>query len=647
MKNTTQNILFAIVFTVSFISFGQDRKEQKAEDKFEDYAFMDAISSYEDLVQKGYTSEEIYKNLGNANYNNAKYDAASQWYEKLINHDGATVEPEYLYRYAQSLKSLEKYDESDDWMQKFEDAKANDYRVTKFNENMDYLKKIKESSGRYTIENLKINSKVSDFAPSFYKNLLVFSTARDTGITSKNIHQWNEKSFLNLYSADISDSSGVMHPQRFSKKLNTKTHESSTTFSKDGDIVFFTRNNSENGGFERDAEGISRLKLYRAVLRDDEWTDITELPFNSDDYSIAHPALSPDGTKLYFASDMPGTLGASDIFMVKINNDGTYGKPVNLGDKINTEARENFPFVTQTNVLYFSSDGHPGLGGLDVFATKVEDLESAYVANVGEPVNSEQDDFSFIIDENTGKGFFASNREGGMGSDDIYGFLETQPLQLTCNTAIQGIVKDEKTGNPLPGTKLWMTNSNGATIAETVSEADGTFTMDGGCEKGKYKVLAVKEDYEDGETPFELATSETPEVTVLLKPIRKAAAVGTDLTKVLNLKPIYFDLNKAVIREDAKIELNKVLEYMNTYPEVKIAIGSHTDSRGRDSYNLSLSDKRAKSTVAYLISKGINSSRITGQGYGESKLVNDCGNGVKCSKAEHELNRRSEFIVVE
>lgn len=643
MKKTLLFITIAFVtFPIAF--YGQ---EEKAADKYANYAFVDAIESYEDLVQKGYTSQEIYKNLGNANYYNANYPTAAEWYSKLMELEDAEIEAEYLYRYAQSLKSLKKYDESDKLMQKFESKKAKDYRVEKFNKNTDYLEKIEEMSGRYEIENLPINSESSDFAPSFNRSMLIFSTARDTGITSRNIHKWNDKSFLNLYSSDLSENGELVNLKKFSKKLNTKTHESSTAFTKDGNTVYFTRNNSENGSFARDEEGISRLKIYKATLENEEWENVTELPFNSDDYSVAHPTLNHDETILYFASDMPGTLGASDIFMVNINADGTFGKPKNLGKEINTEARETFPFITESNVLYFASDGHPGLGGLDVFATKIEDLENIFIVNVGKPVNSQSDDFSFIINEKTGKGYFASNRSGGIGSDDIYSFTETSSIKLSCNSAISGTVKDEKTEGVIANAELSVLDENGAIIAKTFSEENGSFSMDGNCSKGSFKILASRENYEDGMHFFETTTADAYDLTVLLTPIRKAAAVGTDLAKVLDLKPIYFDLNKSKIRPDAMIELNKILEYMKIYPNVKIAIGSHTDSRGRDGYNLSLSERRAKSTVDYLVSNGIDASRITGQGYGESKLVNRCSNGVKCSNAEHELNRRSEFIVVE
>ncbi|MGS0527451.1 hypothetical protein ACU8V7_21985 [Zobellia nedashkovskayae] len=298
-------------------SQAQDKKIRKADTKFTNYSYASAISSYEDLVADGYTEEEVFKNLGNANYLNANYQEASDWYGQLFQLGITDIDPEYMYRYAQTLKSLEKYDASDVWMNKFKTARSNDQRALAFGNNQDYLEQIEERSGRYELKNLGLNSKVSDFAPSFYGKDLVFSTARDSGLISKNIHRWNNGAFLNLYKASGDDQGNFTELDKLDRKLNKKTHESSTAFTKDGQTMYFTRNNSNNGKFSRDEEGISRLKIFRADLIDEEWGNIVELPFNGDSYSVAHPTLNNDETKLYFASDMPGTARESDIFSVE------------------------------------------------------------------------------------------------------------------------------------------------------------------------------------------------------------------------------------------------------------------------------------------------------------------------------------------
>ena len=640
-------ILFCTTL-LTIIGNAQEKQIEKANSKFDSYNYEDAISSYEELIAKGYSTDRVYKNLGNANYFNANYEAAANWFGKLVAMDDIEVDPEYFYKYAQSLKSLKKYEESDAWMRKFEATKEQDNRGKLFLESEDYLTKIKENSGRYTLKNSGINSKASDFAPAFNGSQLVFSTARDSGITSKNIHLWTGKSFLNLYTAAIVDNKELNDATPLSKKLNKKTHESSTAFTKDGKTMYFTRNNSENGSFSRDDEGVSRLKIYKATLIDNQWDNITELPFNSDSYSVAHPTLSPDESKLYFASDMSGTIGASDIFMVTINPDGSYGAPVNLGAKINTEARETFPFITASNKLYFASDGHPGHGGLDIFALDLETVENGVIQNVGAPVNSEEDDFTFIINESNSKGYFASNRKEGVGSDDIYSFTENIPLNFSCITALKGIVKDEKTNEVLPDARLTVLNSNGEIIAQGMSDSKGNFNLEGDCAKGDYTIVATKADYK--ETKFNFTNKGGAEITnleIALKSSIDEAAMGDDLAKKLNLEKIYFDFDKSIIRRDAQVIMEKVVAYLKQYPNTKILIGSHTDSRANDNYNLALSNRRAKATLNYLTTQGIDTNRLTAEGFGETKLTNNCNNQTQCSEEQHQLNRRSEFIVIE
>ena len=631
---------------MAMASQAQEKKIRKADTKFTNYSYASAIQSYEDLVEDGYTEEEIFKNLGNANYLNANYQEASNWYGQLFQLGITDIDPEYMYRYAQTLKSLEKYDASDVWMNKFKTARSNDQRALAFGNNEDYLEQIEERSGRYELKNLGLNSKVSDFAPSFYGKDLVFSTARDSGLVSKNIHRWNNGAFLNLYKATGDDQGNFTELDKLDRKLNKKTHESSTAFTKDGKTMYFTRNNSNNGKFSRDEEGISRLKIYRADLIDEEWGNIVELPFNGDSYSVAHPTLNNDETKLYFASDMPGTAGESDIFSVEINDDGTFGAPQNLGPQINTEARETFPFVTASDILYFSSDGHPGLGGLDVFGTDLKN-DSGKVLNVGRPLNGEEDDFSYIVNEETKKGYFASNRKGGQGNDDIYSFVEKEPLDFTCHTNITGVVKDKKTGALLANATIKVYDTKKNLIASSETDANGAFAMEGNCEDGNYKVVATKTDYDEGDKIFATVNAkDATGIEVVLAQTDKSAPIGTDLAKYLNIEPIYFDFDKHFIREDARISLNKVLAYLNEYPNVKIQVGSHTDSRANDNYNLRLSANRAKSTAAYLVEQGIDEGRISFEGFGETQLTNDCSNGVPCTKEQHQMNRRSEFIVV-
>ncbi|MBT8306371.1 MAG: OmpA family protein, partial [Maribacter sp.] len=394
-------------------------------------------------------------------------------------------------------------------------------------------------------------------------------------------------------------------------------------------------------------KGTIRLKIFKATLVDGVWSNIQELPFNSDSYSTAHPALSQDGKTLYFASDMPGTFGESDIFKVTIDSEGNFGTPENLGNNINTKARETFPFITSEEILYFSSDGHPGLGGLDIFATKVKfGKYDGAVVNVGEPVNSGMDDFTFIFNEDTRKGYFASNRPKGQGADDIYGFIENTPLKLDCVQAVSGTVRDKISNEVLVGATVKVIDENNEEVLTTITDSEGKYSLSLDCNKGNF-VRALMEGYVPSEEYLAKSAGKANIIDFYLERDKITAGYGDDLAKLLQLSTIYFDFDRYNIRKDSEIEVQKVIAAMEKYPSLKIKVNSHTDSRGPDAYNLWLSQKRAESTVNYMVSKGIFEDRLKGEGFGETRLINQCANGVRCSAKEHEFNRRSEFIILE
>ncbi|MDT0622961.1 OmpA family protein [Croceitalea vernalis] len=638
-------LLFTIALLgVHFYSFSQERILERANQKYDEYSFRPAIDIYEKVLEKGYESSDILKKLGNAYYYNGKYEDAASIYEKLVQKYDSVITPDYLFRYAQTLKTLGDYQKSNIMMTRFAEKTNpdNDGKTKIF----DYLEKIKENSGRYDIEQFKYNSKYSDFAPAFYNNGLIFSSDRDTGNFARYRHTWNSKDFLDLFIVKDNDASDNI-VQKVLGDVNTRLHESTSIVTKDGTTMYFTRNNFLDGKKYKDDKGTTRLKIYEAKLVDGEWIDITELPFNSDSYSIAHPALSPDEKALYFASDMPGTLGESDIFKVQIIGDGTYGSPVNLGKTINTVARETFPFITSDDVLYFSSDGHSGLGGLDVFATKIafEEYDQPIV-NVGEPINTKFDDFSFIMDQESKKGFFASNRLDGLGEDDIYGFVENEPIQLDCLQDVTGTVRDRISNEILVGATVKIIDEENNEVSSTITDAKGEYSLGLDCNKGNF-VRALMEGYVPSEEYLSRSYGKPQIVDFYLERDIVSGGFGDDLAKLLQLSTIYFDLNKFNIRPDAEIEIQKVIVAMEKYPSLRIKVNAHTDSRGNDAYNLWLSQKRADATVKYMISKGISSTRIDGEGFGEEKLLNECGNGVPCPSEKHQLNRRSEFIILE
>lgn len=641
-----RNIVYSLFLSAFFLQgFSQKTTVSRAEKDYDRFAYVDAIDNYEKVAEKGYQDEKMFQKLGNAYYFKAELPQALKWYDQLF-AVYPNQEPEYFYRYSQALKSTGDYVKADQILEQFNQKTGNDKRGILFKENRNYLEEIKANSSRFQVVDAGVNSKFSDYGSSFFGTKLVFASARDTGGVSKKVFKWTNKSFTNLYWSEMKPDGEMGTPERFERKINSKFNESTPVFTKDGQTMYFTRNNFLEGKRGKDANKNTLLKLYKATIdKEGEWRNVTELPFNSNNYSVAHPALSVDEKTLYFASDMTGTLGQSDLFKVKINEDGTYGVPENLGPEINTEGRETFPFVSNDNELYFASDGRPGLGGLDVFVAKIEVDQSFYgIQNVGEPINSKQDDFAFLIDSKNRNGFFTSNREGGKGYDDIYRFVENK--KLICEQTLTGLVTDLDSGQILPNAKISLFDKNFKPLQVMQTDEQGRYSFPVDCGK-TYYVRGEKEEYQTKEASVTTKISSgSKDFPLVLERRIKPIAVGTDLAKTLDIPLIYFDLDKSFIRKDAAYELAKVLEVMRQYPEMKIEVRSHTDSRQTAKYNKILSDKRAKSTVDWLVKNGINSVRLIGNGFGESQLVNHCAEGVKCSEEEHQANRRSEFIIV-
>jgi len=643
-----------LTFSVALLSstsllFAQPEKElEKANEMYKNFSYVDAIKIYERIAQKGFVNQEMLQSLGNAYYYNAEYKKALPWYEQLFQEGKYKVKPEYYYRYAQTLKSVGDYTQADKMMAKFvELTNANDTRAALFEENKDYQTVIKNNSGRFQLNNASINTENSEYGTALYGDKIVFAGATDARKAKHGVSQWTGESFYDLYEAEHFDQKlGSRKP--FSSSINTQFNESTPVFTKDGNTMYFTRNNYVNKKLSSDIENTILLKILRATKdKNGNWGDIVEVPFNSDQYNVAHPALSPDEKYLYFASDMPGSFGNSDIFRVEILGDNQYGTPENLGNIINTAGRESFPYISKDNVLYYSSDGIPGLGGLDIFAVKFNaDGSTSKPVNIGMPGNSADDDFCFVFNSDSKIGFLTSNRPGGKGKDDIYSFHEDKPLLFSCQKNIKGIVKDAKTKAIIANAKVILSDKVMKEVGKDQSKTDGTFTFEKvNCNDSHYYLRGEKEKYETAEVNVTVGKDEVV-YEILLNPRQVAIKKGMDLAKVFEIKEIKFDYNKADIRPDAAVELTKIVEVMREYPKMKIDIRSHTDSRGADSYNLKLSDRRAKATLEWIVKQGIDRKRLKAKGYGETRLVNGCSNGVPCTEEEHQEDRRSEFIVV-
>jgi len=607
---------------------------KRANSLYEKRAYYSAAELYENEDPK---SQEIYEKLGDCYYYNTELKKAALNYKIVVSKYGKTVNPTYLFRYSQTLKGLNNYVEADKWLQKYYALKQ--IETTENIETLSYFENLNVTIKRpYELHKITSNTEGLDFGAAYYGNSIVFSSTRNGG----SLYDWNNQPYLDLFQAEKTESGDLINVKPFSNEINTKIHESNAIFTKDGKTMYFTRNNYIDGKKGKDHKKVTHLKIYRAQLIDEKWTNITELPFNSDNYSTEHPALSPDEKQLYFASDMPQSIGSFDLFVVDIKSNGIFGSPKNLGPTINTEFREQFPFVSSNNTIYFASDGHFGLGGLDIFKSEVSNGTFSKPVNLSNVINSNLDDFAFIINEEEETGYFSTNRTDGMGNDDIYYFTQFQQFY------VQGLVKNKNSLALLPGAKITLLNNN-KIIAETTANNDAFYSLE--IEKNSsYKIRATAKKYVPYEIEFSTDSKGNIDKNIqllleLFTNTEKKIIVENNKTQI-KINPIYFDFNKWDIRKDAAIELDSVVSIMKKYPSMVIEIGAHTDIRGTDEFNLYLSEQRAKSVMEYLISKGILDTNISSKGYGESQPINKCVRGGICTEQEHAVNRRCEFVII-
>ena len=630
MKKIISIFIITLLSSVSITAQSNDTK--KADKHFNKYEFIEAATDYLKLVTDGKADTYVYSQLAESYYNVFNTVEAEKWYAKALE---TASDPEMVYNYSQMLKANGKYEESNAQLGIFASMRPADHRATAFRDNPDYLPKILEKGKKFNVQNLAINSEVSDFGGTLEGGKLYITSARNS---NRKTYGWNEEPFLDIYTADVNDEGEFQTPSIIEDNINTKYHEGTVSFSPDGNTMYFSRESYYEKIYERDPSTkykISVLNIYKSVNQEGKWSEAEALSINGDSYSVKNPSVSADGKTLYFASDKTGGYGKFDIYSAPIDENGSVGDPTNLGQKLNTEGQEMFPFISSNNTLYFSSNGHLGLGGLDVFFAKVIDGKVGPVRNIGIPVNGNADDFAFSINEETEEGFVSSNREGGMGSDDIYAIKKLQPI---CDVLMTVTVRDSKTGLILDGASVSIQDSEGNIFGTKISNAEGIVEYIIECDIDT-KLVGSKIDYESGSTLVAGTSEEEVSAELLLTPIDEIILAN----KVI-LNPIYFDFDKSNITAQAAFELDKLVQLMTKYESIVISAESHTDSRGSASYNLTLSDRRALTTAQYVISKGIDASRITGTGKGETMPSVDCGG--RCTEEEHQLNRRSEFLIL-
>ncbi len=703
-------------------------KERKADLLFSKSAYAKAIEIYEELATEGFEPDSLRRNLGIAYYKISDTQRAEATLKPLA--EGANATAADYYFYSAALKFNGRYDEADRWLDKYLSIDSTNQIARNQKDAAPFIHKLLEKE-RYKIAPVPFNSTYSDFGAVPYENEIIFTSARPDESIIKREDAWKDAPYFTLFSINKEMSSDVK-AKHFTRKLNTIYHDGPICFNADQTEIFVTRNNYRYHLPRKDKAGVNNLKILTAKKTvTGSWGKLEELPFDSDNYSSGHPSLSADGNTLYFASDMPGGYGKTDIYYVTRTDKG-WSAPVNLGPEINTEGDEMFPFIGTNDLLYFSSTGHMGMGGLDIFVARKDKNGHYSVKNMGYPLNSSADDFSFFLNKDGKTGFFASNRTGGVGDDDIYSFTITDPISFALE--LQGTTADIDT-------KEWLSNvtvtlkSNASDDSEQVKTGDThefkfelepemtytlTATRDGYQpvsmaidpqkmqivndiitiplqlkkvdEYGIYGNIYLKPTMEiipavhiqvikkDKTVVADLTTEGDKGFRVKLEPdtnydvvfdkkgfltkrveystkgrkpgyinineIVEVALEKVELNKTIEIPNIYYDLGKWNIRPDAAIELDKVVQFLKDNPDIKVELGSHTDSRGSDESNLILSQKRAKAAVEYIVKNGgISADRITAKGYGETRLKNKCANGVKCTEAEHQQNRRTEIKI--
>lgn len=616
-------LLFAVS---SSMVVAQSSHTKKADKLYDQLRYVDAATAYMDALKKGDNSTYVYERLANSYYYVNDTKNAETYYARAIGK--SDVEAETVYRYAQTLKSNGKFSEYNNQMKAFAKLQPNDSRAIAFMKDPDYLPKITdERNQKFQATNLdQLNSKYSDFGGRIYGNEFYFTSARNT---SGKTYDWNDEPFLDIYKASAVGGT-IKDATALKGDVNTKYHESTVAITADGKKMYFDRNDYYKGKYHKGKDGVSQLQIFTAENVDGQWKNIQPVSFNMKDYSTGHPALSPDGKTLYFVSDRPGGKGDSDIYRVAINEDGSFGEPENLAG-INTEGKEVFPFVDEKGVLYFSSDGHPGMGGLDVFSAEPRGNSFGNVKNLGLGVNSPQDDFAYYFDVSKGEGYVSSNRSGGKGSDDIY------KIEPVCELIVKVTVIDEDTNLALSGVHLELLDNRENRLKTYTTGNDGKQDVSVACDQA-HVIQAIKDGYESKKENIASSKAGEKSLTIKLRPIDRI--VEGDKVK---LDAIHFDFDKHNIKPQAAFELDKLVDLMKKNPEMKVRVEGHTDNRGSKSYNQKLSERRAKSTVEYVVSKGISRDRISGKGFGKSRPVYDCGS--KCSEEQHAANRRSEFII--
>ncbi|SDH33162.1 OmpA family protein [Winogradskyella thalassocola] len=621
MKKTYSLLCLLLIVT---LGYGQSKATEKADKLYDGYQYVDAIDAYLKVVEDNSADTYVYKQLADSYYHLFNIKEASTWYKKALT---TTQDSETYFRYAQVLKSEGNYDQANKQMDIFSKMEPNDQRAKAHLKNPNYIPKLADISKTFNVEEVGINDGAqSDFGAVLSNdNILYFVSTRKM---SGKEDAWTNQPYLDIYKSTRNEDGNLSEPEGV-EELNTIYHDGPLTISADGKTMYFSRDGHSDGTFKKIKSKrvkVAQQGIYKATMVEGKWGNIEALPINSIEYTVSHPSISSDGKTLYFASNMPNGMGDSDIWKISVSGN-TYGEPVNLGPKVNTSGKEGFPYISEDGILYFASSGHQGFGGLDIFQFDLNKNEAS--VNLGNAINTTRDDFAFSVNNTLKVGYFSSNKSG---VDNIYMAI---PI---CQFETVALVKDQDTNAILPGASVTILDAQLNEIAAQATEMTGKTSFNVSCDN-TYTINVSMDGYETASFKVEASEGEDVIVNADLKPINEMITE----TEV-KLKNIYFEFNKSNITNQGALELDKLVEIMKDYPEMVIMIRSHTDTKGKADYNLKLSERRAQSTMHYVISKGVNKARLSAKGMGSTTPKIDCKSN--CTEDEDAQNRRSEFLIV-
>lgn len=638
-----------VVIAVSFITplhaQEQPALRDRAEEFYRRYEYARAAAAYAKLVDRKEPRLDDMERLAHCYLEMNDYESAETWYARVVGHGESDVEN--LLGYADVLKASGRYAEARKQYKQYatqaSDASAVAVAIAGCDSAMVWMAEPTPHNLRNESE---VNTERSEFSAYPIEDSVYFVGEPDMEL-SKREYGRTGNAFLQVFTAGRSADNKVSSPAIASSHINNGNyHVGPVAAGEGGNTLFVTRTYPGRDGShtkeDRRRYRTNKLELYIYTRAGDGW-EMVPFPYNNiKDYSVGHAALNGDGQTLYFTSDMPGGHGGSDIWYSGRQSDGSWGSPVNAGNAINSTGDEMFPNIGPDGALYYSTDGFAGLGGLDIFRSRGSRSAWSRPENLRFPVNSAGDDFAYIAtDDETESvsGYLSSNRKGGRGGDDIYSFRMEKPKIVII---LKGTTSDKRTGERLPATTVALYDGHREIIVKENSDGAGTFEFVLDREQ-QYTVLGHRNGYHADSAKVNtmgIVKSDTLEVALLLEPVFEAG-------QTFELENIYYDFDKHNIRPDAALVLDELVRTIRDNPTLKIELSSHTDSRGSDTYNEALSQRRAQAAVDYLVSKGIARDRMGAKGYGESRLVNDCGNGATCSREQHQANRRTEVTVLE